>query len=92
MKDRKHLNIILEKMFDSVGVIFTEDFCKTPNWFMKYSWTREQEDTFRKWLIEYLYQDIEARKELMSYAYKNKKSCERAANEFLFNYGWKYRD
>ena len=85
----KHLEIILIKMFSYVGAKYSKEFVKSERWFLKHEWTAPQENDFKKWLTDYLYNNKLARIELMTYSYKNKKNCIKAANEFIFNYGWK---
>lgn len=70
---------VLEKLFEVVGQEYSEDFCKESEWYLKYSWTEEQEESFKDWLISYI---------------RNKdkttiKEAKRQAGLIILNYGWK---
>ena len=83
------LNIILDKMCTYVG-LNREDVNWKDNYFLKHSWTEEQEEDFRQWLIE------ELRSKYMMFAltgyssqvFKSKKMRTKVANEFVNWYGW----
>ena len=83
----KHIKIILNKMCDVVGAK-NIDF-KEEGWFFKHEWTEEQEKEFSKWMQDYLYENKEARDEMMRIPIKNKKIIEKFADQFLGNYGWR---
>lgn len=87
----KHLNKIMDKMCSYVGVKFKDIDPKKPNWFLKYSWTLEQEDDFRKYFIKYLMDSAEARKEIMETPIKNKKVISGLVEFFILVYGWKVK-
>jgi len=85
-----HLQQILRQMCYVIGVDpETIDFGQH-DWYMQHTWTQEQEQEFKIWLTDYIYNNNEARKEILEFPRKDKKHCEKAASEFLFNYGWKY--
>ena len=84
----KYLDIILKKMFSMVKADYSK-FKNEPNWFMKRSWTEEQQNKFRQWLIDYMTKNSEARQELMSI--RSKKFVNKFVDEFIFNYGWKIK-
>jgi hypothetical protein len=50
----KKLEYILKEMFTRVGSTYSEEFCTQPDWFLKYTWTREEQHDFTDWLITYL--------------------------------------
>ena len=83
------LQIILKKMFEIIGEEYSFEKTQSDSWFLDYSWTAEQENQFRDWLVNYLYENKEARQSLMRWPRKNKKTCKRATNEFILWYGWK---
>jgi hypothetical protein len=85
----KYLKEILDKMCLVVNAK-NVDF-KKYNWFMDYEWTEDKQEEFRKWLVEYLMKNKEARQDLMKFPTKNKKTIERCSQEFMFNYGFKTR-
>ncbi len=83
----KHTKIILNKMCEVVGAK-NIDF-KEEGWFLKHEWTEEQEKEFSKWMQNYLYENKEARDEMMRISVKNKKIIEKFVDQFLGNYGWR---
>lgn len=86
-----HLEIVMREMCKRVGAVYEKINFKSNKWYLKYTWTREEEDDFAKWFAKYLYDNNTARKELTVVA-KNKKQIQKAVNWFLFNYGWKIKD
>ena len=84
----KHTNIILEKMFSYVGEKYTPEYVKQDEWFLNHSWTEEKQDEFISWLIDYL-KNPEARKEVMRFPTKDRKSLEMFSQHFVLNFGWK---
>lgn len=87
----KHLKEILEKMFSYVGEKYTPEYVKQDEWFLNHSWTKEQQDEFIVWLVDYL-KNSEARKELMMFPIKDRKNLVMFSQHFVFNYGWKTID
>ena len=57
-------------------------------WFQDYTWNKEKEKHFKKWLTYYIYGVRDAQKELYGRTTMRKKECEEAASMFVFNYGW----
>jgi hypothetical protein len=88
----EHLKIILQRMFEQSGHIFSEKFTQKKNWFWKHTWTLAEEQEFIEWLTNYLYINSGARKELMGHSGKNKSICKAFARMFTFNYGWKTKE
>ena len=87
----EHLEIILREMCTRVGADFdTTDF-KRPEWYWEHEWSKEDETEFSDWLRDYLYDNLEARRELLNHTTKNKKHAADAAAEFVWMYGWKVR-
>lgn len=64
---------------------------KKEGWYNEATWTGEQEEEFKEWMTEYLYNNNEARKSIMTHNKKNKKEIRKAVEEFTNNYGWKIR-
>jgi len=88
----EHLQTILRKMCDVVGADAEKvDFGKH-DWYTDYEWTMDEGKEFREWMIDYLYNDNKARKSMCKVNKKTKKHLGRVADEFCFQYGWKYRD
>lgn len=89
----KHLTIILTEMCKRVNVKFEDVDFKEKEWFMKHSWTEEEQDDFKKWLVDYWYSNKEARKEMLSSGgiRRTKKKLKDIAAWFLLDYGWKIK-
>jgi len=88
----KNLTVILKEMCGRVGADFENMDFKKENWFHDYSWTEAEQSGFRDWLTHYLLNNKEARMELLSFHTKDKKRCRKAAEEWVWNYGWKTRE
>jgi len=91
MKDSlgKYVREILKEMCQTVGANYDDIDFKDDNWFLKHSWTQDEEDKFKKWLISYLTTNTPARNEVMQFPIKRKASIKKVAEEFVWNYGWK---
>lgn len=87
----KHLKIILEEMCKRVGAEFSV-VNSQDDWYMLYQWTKKQQENYENWLTNYLLNSKEARKELLTIPYKNKKVVEGVARHFVDNYGWKINE
>lgn len=87
--ENKHLTKILKKMFTYVKEKYTPEYVKQPEWFCKHTWTIKQQNKFTDWMVDYLYNNAEARREIMSFPRKNKKDIKEVVDWFLFGHGWK---
>ena len=90
----KHLDIILHEMARRVGANWDDIDGKQDGWYSLYEWTEEEQDNFKTWLVNYLYESSEARKELLQFPsiYKSKKRLTKVADWFLLQYGWKFKE
>lgn len=77
---------IFEKMFEMVGA--NTDKKLENEWYLAHNWTEKQEQEFVTWLTAYLL-NTKALMELTGNKYAGKKTRERVAKAFVFNYGWK---
>ena len=85
----KHLKVILKEMCKRVGADYDKVNFKKAEWFMDYRWTDIEQESFMNWLIKYLKNNSEARKEILSMpSQSNKKHLEKCAMMFIFDYGW----
>ena len=75
-------------MFEIIGKEFDYELLESDDWFMRYSWSAEQRQSFENWLFDYFHQNREARIELMKVPNKDRRRCRKAAQEFMFIYGW----
>jgi hypothetical protein len=83
------LNTVLKEMCHRVGADFNKIDFPSGGWFLEATWTQEEEEDFKKWLADYIYNNKEARKEITSYRTNTKKNARQFAEQFIFNYGWK---
>jgi hypothetical protein len=72
------LKIILNQMFLVVGEEYEETYTTDVDWYLRHSWTVEEEEKFKNWLISYL-------KSCKMFRPREK------AEWFLLCYGWKTR-
>ena len=79
-------------MCNRVGADYDSIDFKSNDWYLSHTWTIEQERDFVNWMTDYLYANIQARREIMTNYLTNKKRCRKAADQFVFAYGWKYED
>jgi len=83
------LQFVLKEMCNRVGADYDSIDFSSNNWYSKYEWTIQEEKQFEKWMIDYLYKNAKARREIMNYSIKNKSYLEKVAREFTFHYGWR---
>ena len=75
--------VCLKEMFGRVGMEYpNKEFTKQEDWFQKKTWTKDQENDFRKWMSEYLKKKLKW----------NKKQIEKEIGMFLLMWGWKVKD
>jgi hypothetical protein len=87
-----HFEIIMKEMFKRVGEQWDEEYPKQKQWFSKHSWTQEEQNDFNKWMVDYLYNNLEARKQVLTSRVKNKRMIQKAVNWFLLDFGWKLKE
>jgi len=61
---------------------------KESGWFQKHNWSEAEQESFREWMVNYLYNSSEAREEILTFNVKNKALIGKAVSKFLFCYGW----
>lgn len=84
----KELKTILNEMCSRVNANPEEIDFKSKDWYLKYTWTEEEQDDFIKWLVGFLHTNNNARK-LFNIIGNSKKSCKHGAISFNLYYGWK---
>jgi hypothetical protein len=87
--DVKHFTVILEEMFSRVEDTYSPYKTEDDNWYWAHEWTEEERQYFIDWLTGYLYNNGDARREIMRWPQKNKKRCKETAKWFETMYGWK---
>ena len=79
-------------MCESVGVDFdTFDFDQE-NWYWQHTWTTDEENRFKQWLVHEIYNNTKLRKATMHFPIRNFKNIEMAVEMFMLNYGWRVSD
>lgn len=84
----KELKTILDEMCSIVGA--KEVNYKEKEWFLKHTWSEEEQESFRNWLSNFLYNNSKARKAFK--IARSKKYCDKASGMFILNYGWKTKN
>jgi hypothetical protein len=69
---------VVEKMFKAVGRVWSPEITGTPDWFLKTSWTTEQQEAFCDWMV----------KEGMRRMRWRKRRAVKETQWFLFDCGW----
>lgn len=81
----EHTKLILTEMCSRVGVKYEDFDFNQPDWFMKYSWTAEEEESYRVWLgkklVEWKY--------VGKGKYRGQNHGYYEAGKLVFNYGWR---
>jgi len=87
--DNEYLIHILKEMCHRVNADYAQIDFFEHNWFLTHEWNASEEEDFKSWIVDYLYENKDARNYLMRFPRKNKKDLKKLADEFVFNYGWK---
>ena len=85
-----HEQIILEEMCKRTGTKYTDIDFRKPKWFWNFAWTKKEKKDFRNWIAAYLRENKEARTELMNHP--SLLYCNKVADEFIMQYGWKVKE
>lgn len=80
---------VLEMMCDQINAPYSivNKNLKDKMWFQRKTWTEKQERDFKKKLIDWIYNNAEARREF-NYLPKRKIDIDKWVGWFLFDYGW----
>ena len=84
------LDKILKEMCGRVGAIHKDINFKENDWFLRYSWTQKQEDSFKDWLKKQLNKNKRMRTSLMAHPYKS--NIDKFVDHFCFSFGWKIKE
>ena len=72
-----------EELFSRVGLEYPNTkLTDQPDWYMKYSWTIEEEKDYSKWVYKHLKKKLKM----------TKKKTESEVAFFVMNYGWTTKD
>jgi hypothetical protein len=85
----RELEYILKEMCKRVGADYDSIDFKSQDWFLKYTWTEREQESFYKWLTELIYNAPQISMFLTGRRLKLVKLCKQASAEFIHNYGWK---
>jgi len=88
---KEELDIVMEEMSKRVGAKWKDIDPSKEGWFKEYSWTKEEEEEFARWMSNHIYNKGSARK-MLTRVGKNRRDISQAVNEFLMTYGWSYSD
>ena len=84
------LKPVIREMCKRVKAPHTKINFGLPGWYMLFAWTQEEEDAFKKWLVDYLYTSpARIRTEFMGINIKNKKAITKSVDWFIFSHGWR---
>lgn len=85
--------MVMQEMCEVVGIDINTINFGNPNWPEKHSWTIEQHDAFKSWLISLWRRNLMAREELLADPDNYSSDyLSTAADKFLEISGWKIKD
>ncbi|SRR5258708_9270161 len=91
--ENKTLVEILTHMCEMIGVDPNEVDFKSQSWFTEHTWSENQQDEFRQWLIDYFSVKKEGKRRLRDIArfpsLMNKQEINKLTGMFLLDYGWR---
>ena len=91
----KETEIIFKEMCTRVGADYEQIDFQEEKWFYKYQWTQTEEEDFKNWLSEHIYNlPIKRLRLLTKFPHiirKRKKQSRKFATELVDNYGWKIK-
>lgn len=89
-----HLKAVLMEMCSRVEADPSMIDTSEDEWYWKYTWTSEEQESFATWLGDYLVGTKGAAQELSQFPrlMKNKQSRRKFVDMFLLNYGWKIQE
>lgn len=81
---------ILKEMCRRVGADYSTIDFSAPEWYLKHTWTLQQEKEFTQWLSQQIKKDPDIRKTFTTTpaSYLSKNTIESMARGWVFNYGW----
>ncbi len=88
----KYLVVVLKEMCKRVNAPYDQIDFQQKDWFSKYEWTMDEQADFNEWLVAYLYTNTQARKALLEVPIRTKRHIKKAADMFLFQFGWRFKE
>lgn len=86
-----YTKMIIQKQCEFAKINF-DDVDFNENWYHENTWTSEQEKGFKEWILDFMYHNFGARKELMSVKSKSKKNIEKWWHWWNLMYGFRIKD
>ena len=71
---------LIKEMFNFIGAEYSDEFVSQEDWYWKCSWTQDEENEYKKWMVNDL-RDLGV----------TKKIAIGIADWFLMDYGWKIK-
>jgi len=78
----------LTEMCARVGCTPEDVDWEDAQWYQSQSWTEQAQWDYRMWLAEKLVERQDLRNSLMKSSTRRRRTCEAAADEFIFQWGW----
>lgn len=85
------IDIILKKQCELVGADFIKTDFKKPYWYWQHEWSREKENEFKKWFVDYFVKNKKQFRMISERLFINKKVLSKAADEWCMQFGWKIK-
>jgi hypothetical protein len=89
-----HLGAVMDKMCSYVGIKWEDVDPTDKEWYLKHEWTTKEQDEFYDWMVDYLYNNAGARREILdgnSGRKLPKYRLRKAIGWFILSYGWKHK-
>ena len=81
-KGTSTIDFLLKEMFKRVGVEYNKNIVKEDGWYLRYTWSEEDQEDFKDFMVNHLCKSLNY----------NKVFAEKEADMFLLNYGWKFKE
>ena len=95
MKDwtgAEYIKEVLQNQCRIANLKFEDIDFESDTWYSDSTWTTEQETKFKIWVIDYLKNNIKARKQLMTYPSKTKYTLEKWFDSYNLMYGFRIKN
>ena len=88
----EYLKEVIMKQCECAKVRFEDVDFDSRTWFQDVTWTKEQEAEFEVWVKDYLKTNTKARKQLMIFPSKTKKSLDKWFIGYNLMYGFRIKE
>lgn len=79
---KKQLEKVIKEMCERVKADYSKIDTSKKDWYLKYSWTEDEQYAFKEWLVKYFHKNN---------VWNNKMIADREACYFVLNFGWKIK-